>query len=302
VHALHPKTAQEVVALAERAEALGYSSVLVQDHVENQAFGSFAAMAFMAAATSKIHIGSLMLCNDFRHPLLLARELTTIAQAAPGRLEVGIGAGWMRSDYDILGIPMDRGGIRVRRLGEAVRVLKRSFADPVVDLAGEHYAIAAHDNSFRIDGRRPTIILGGGAPRMLSLAAREADIVAVNPSVPEGSIGPAMGAYMNRAATIEKIGIVRAAAGERYDEVEICNLVNMVAITANADAAARAIGDVVGLGPEEIPRAEICLVGSVGEVVDELEQRRDQLDMSYIVVPDEVLDAFVPVMEALQGS
>ena len=172
---------------AKELEQLGYSTLFVPDHFD-EGPGPIAAMAAMAAVTSTINVGVLVFDCDFRHPAVLARELATIDVMSEGRLEVGLGAGWKRLDYDRSGIPMDRPGVRVSRLMEHAAVLKGLWADGAFSFSGEHYEIAELDGTpapFRPGG--PPILVGGGAPRLLKWAGATADIVGVNASIHSGS-------------------------------------------------------------------------------------------------------------------
>jgi probable F420-dependent oxidoreductase len=216
-------TADAWSAMARRAEALGYDVLLVPDHLGGQ-LSPLAALASAAAVTTRIRIGSNVFANDFRHPLVLAREAATLDVLSNGRLEFGIGAGWRVSDYTQLGVPYDPAGRRIDRMEEAVTIIKRLFAGETVTVAGDHYRLRGARLSPRTVQRpRPPILLGGGGPRMLRIAAREADIVGF---VPQFS---AAGRPIIRQATegipegpiVGKVPrLIKPAAGETYHAIE----------------------------------------------------------------------------------
>src|SRR4051812_33375844 len=173
---------------ARKLESSGYSTAFVPDHFD-EGLGPITAMAVAAAATTTLNVGPLVLDCDFRHPAVLARELASIDQLSGGRLEVGLGAGWKRLDYDRSGIPMDRPGVRVDRLIEHATILRGLFGEGPFSFAGEHYTIPDLDGPpapHRPGG--PPILIAGGAPRVLRFAGSFADIVGLNASIHSGAI------------------------------------------------------------------------------------------------------------------
>ena len=171
-----------------RVEALGYDTLAVADHFP-RGLGPFVALATAAAVTDRIRVGAFVFANDFRHPAVLAKEAATLDLLSDGRLEVGIGAGWLRSEYEATGIPFDRAGVRIDRLAEAVSLIKRLWTEDSVTFQGRFYQ--ATDLSILprpVQAPHPPVMVGGGGQRILSLAARHADIVALNPrATPEGT-------------------------------------------------------------------------------------------------------------------
>ena len=209
-------TADDWISTAKKAEDLGYSALLMPDHYGDQ-LGVIPALAAAAAVTTDLRVGSLVFANDFRHPALLAKDTATIDLLSNGRLEVGIGAGWMNDDYSWTGVPHDRAGVRIDRMIEAIEVVKGLWGDEPFSYSGDHYTITemnGHPKPVQAGG--PPIIVGGGGKRVLSTAARLADIVGVNPNVGAGVVGPEAIASMSADATEEKMGWVRAAAGDRF--------------------------------------------------------------------------------------
>ena len=172
---------------ARMAEGLGYSTLYVSDHLDAQ-FGPLVAMTVAAEATSTLHVGSVVLNNDLRHPVVLAKEIATLGLAAEGRVEVGLGAGWLRSDYEQAGIEFDEPAVRVDRLAESLAVMKRLWSEGEATFAGRYYTV----RDARCDPRPaspPRVMVGGGSRRILTVAAEQADTVGVNTSLASGEKG-----------------------------------------------------------------------------------------------------------------
>src|SRR5215470_4389252 len=201
-------------ARARRAEDLGYSSLLMPDHLQDQ-WAPLVALTVAVEATTRLHVGTLVFANDYRHPVVLAKELATLDRASEGRLEVGLGAGWKRSDYEEAGLPYDRPGTRIERAGEAIDVMRAlwSSSDPV-HFEGAHYQVegaVGTPRPWRPAG--PPICVGGGGRRILSLAVRVADVVSLNAMLTSGELGVDTASSATPAAFDEKVGWVRDAAG-----------------------------------------------------------------------------------------
>lgn len=227
------------VDLARRVEAHGYSTLTMPDHFDDQLAPVPALMA-AADATERLRVGALVWDNDYRHPLVLAKELATMDVLSDGRLEIGIGAGWMRTDYDSAGLPYDPAGVRVDRFVEALAVMKGLFGDEPVTFAGTHYRITAHQGRpTPVQRPWPPFLIGGGGRRVLSIAGREADIVGVNATLVNGKIDGAALASMGPAAVDEKVGWVRAAAGERLGDIEMNVRSFFVRVTDDRTGTAR---------------------------------------------------------------
>jgi probable F420-dependent oxidoreductase len=288
--------------LARQAEDLGYSTLFVPDHFEEQ-FGPLVALTAAAMATTTLRVGALVLDNDYRHPVPLAKELASLDVVSGGRLEVGLGAGWMRTDYDRAGMPYEPAKVRVDRMAEAITVLKGCFAEGPFSYAGEHYTIDAYDNRpSPVQRPHPPLLLGGGGKRMLGIAAREADIVGINPSLHAGEVGPDAAADATAEATDRKLAWVREAAGDRFDDLELNCLVLATLVTDDRDGTAAMMGNMFGLdaaGALEVPHA---LIGTIDEIVETLQARRDRWGMSYVVVQGDAMEAFAPVVAQLAGT
>lgn len=286
---------------AREVEQLGYSTVFVPDHLD-EGPGPIAAMAAMATVTSTLTVGALVLDCDFRHPAVLARELATVDVLAEGRLEVGLGAGWKRLDYDRSGIPMDRPGVRVTRLQEHAAVLKGLWADGPFSFTGEHYAITAMDGTpapHRPGG--PPILVGGGAPRLLRWAGSTADIVGVNASIHSGEIDQAAALDAAPERIDEKVGWVREGAGDRFDDLEINAWLAAAELTEDTSLPAT-MAELFGTDEASFRASPLALVGAAGEVAEALHQRRERWGYSYHVIPGDKAHDFAPVVASLTGT
>lgn len=299
---LHAATsAEHWTAQVRRAEELGYSTVFLPDHFGDQ-LAPVPALAAAAAVTTDLHIGCLVFDNDYRHPLVLAKELATLDVLSGGRLEVGLGAGWMKSDYDESGIDFDDPATRVDRFEEGLSVIKGLLGTDPVTFKGSHYEIDRHNGLPKPVNGRPPVLIGGGKKRMLSIAGREADIVGVNPTIPNGAIDADAARSGTAEETIRKLGWIREAAGTRYADLEI-NLLNFACmITDDRAQLADQLAPAFGLSPDALLEFPHALLGTVDEIVEDLEDRRDRYDASYIVVQSDAMEPMAPVVARLAGT
>jgi probable F420-dependent oxidoreductase len=286
---------------ARRIEDLGFSALLMPDHFGDQ----FSPMpAFMAAAdaTTILRVGGLVLDNDFKHPFVLAKEIATLDVLSGGRVELGIGAGWMITDYEASGIPYESPGVRVSKLQESVKIMKGLFGDAPFAFKGQHYQINGNGLPKPVQKPHPPILIGGGGKRVLRFAAREADIISVNFNLQEGAVGAATMATGTAEATREKIGWIRDAAGARFDDIELNVTIFATIVTDDAAKIAERVAPGFGTTPEELPRAPHALIGSVDQIVDELERRRDEYGFSYIAFSGDVFEQTAPIVARLAGK
>jgi probable F420-dependent oxidoreductase len=284
---------------ARELEALGYSALHAPDHFD-EGLGPIAAMASAAAATRSLVVATAVLAADFRHPAVLARELAAIDVLSAGRLEVGLGAGYNVDDYRWSGIAMGPPKVRVDRLEEYVAVLRGLFADGPFSFHGDHFHIDALDGTPRphTPGGPPILIAGGG-PRMLRFAARHADIVGVNPSLPT-SEKRAEAARDGVAARIdEKFALIREAAGARYADLEFHGWLRHAEVTDDGHGAAARIATATGLTETDVLESPFVLVGSVEEIAERLEARRVRWGYSYYTVQQPAAREFAAVVAAL---
>jgi probable F420-dependent oxidoreductase len=287
---------------AKKAESLGYSTLLMPDHFGNQ-LSPVPALAVAAAATETLRVGTLVFGNDFRHPAELAKETATLDLLSDGRLEVGLGAGWMTEDYTWTGIAHDRAGVRIDRMIEAIAVLRGLWGDDAFSFDGEHYRITEMNGLPKaVQAGGPPLVVGGGAKRVLSTAARLADIVGVNPNVGEGKFGAEASASMSADATDEKLGWVREAAGDRFDDIEISILKFVTIVTDDREAVAGKVGPAMGMDAATALASPHMIIGSAEQIADELIEQRERWQGSYVTVQSDALESFAPVVAALTGT
>jgi probable F420-dependent oxidoreductase len=294
-------TGAEWAAQARKAEDLGYSTLFLPDHFGDQ-LAPLPAMMAAADATTDLKVAALVFDNDYKHPVVLAKELATVDVLSGGRIEVGLGAGWMATDYVQSGIPMDSPGVRVSRMEEGIAVLKGCFGPGPFSFKGEHYEITGYDAKPKPVQSPPPFLIGGGAKRVLSIAAREAQIVGINPSIHSGRVDAA--AAQNGAAeeTDKKLGWVKDAAGDGYGDLEI-NLLQFAAIVTDDRAGtAEMMAPLFGLPPEELETYPHACIGTIDQICDSLRARRERWDASYIVFQGDTMETMAPVVAALRDT
>ncbi|MQY09554.1 TIGR03621 family F420-dependent LLM class oxidoreductase [Actinomadura macrotermitis] len=289
-------TGRDWAAKARRLEDAGFDALLVPDHLVGPRFAPLAAMTAAACATTRLKVGTLVFANDFRHPAVLAKEAASLDVLSDGRLEFGLGTGWMAHDYHRAGLALDPPGVRVDRLAEAIAVLKGLWRGGPFSFTGEHYRIdGLEQEPLPVQRPGPRLMLGGGGPRMLRLAAREADIVNLTLRVRADGTGPDT-ADGGPDAFRRKIEILREAAGDRFPEIELGTSILRAGdarSTAPWSAAAPAAQDGT---PQVLP-------GGPAEIADRIRHWRAELGLSYFVLHhEEDLDAFAPAVTELAGS
>jgi probable F420-dependent oxidoreductase len=292
----------DLAATARNAEELGYSTAFFPDHFGDQLAPLIGLMA-IADATAQLRIGTLVLDNDYRHPVVLAKECATLDVLSGGRLELGLGAGWMRSDYEQSGIPMDAPKVRVDRFEEGIRVLKNAFADGPRDFAGSHYTVTGYDGRPKpVQKPWPPFLLGGGMRRVLSIAGREADIVGINPSIPSGQVDTEAARSGAADRTDQKVAWVREAAGDRFDDLELNLLVFSCVLTEDRTGTIEAMAPMFGLDPAEVQDHPHTMVGTVDQICEDLERRRERWGTSYITIQGDAMETAAPIVAKLAGS
>lgn len=286
---------------AKRAESLGFDILQIPDHLGEQlAIGP--ALAVAAEATTTLRIGTLVWQNDLRHPALLAKEAATLDLLSGGRLELGIGAGWLRNEYQQAGLPFDANGVRVSRLSESLEILAGLFGGAPYSFAGEHYRITDHQLFPPPTQRpRPPILVGAGHPRMLRLAGRHADIVGfLTTSVASGVVEDEP--LLRRDDHVARqIGWVREGAGERFGGIELSSVLSVEVTDDRARAIERMIAERGwhGVTAADVVRMPAIAVGSTEEIAEGLVRWRSTLGLSYAVVSSDDLEAFAPVVARL---
>jgi probable F420-dependent oxidoreductase len=300
----HAASAIDFREKARQAEALGYSTLFVPDHFIDHPLAPMPAMATAAAVTDTLRVGSLVLGNDYKHPVVLAREAATLDLLSGGRLELGLGAGWMTADYEKAGLELDRPAVRIDRLEESVAVVKGLMADGAFSFQGKHYTVTELDGQPKpVQQPHPPFIIGGGGPKVLALAAREATIVGINANLRGGvAISDDAARSMTGAATDEKIAHLRAVAGDRFDDLELQSFVGFTNFTDDRTSLAEMMAGAFGVSPEEALETPVVLAGTLEQMIEDLQARRERWQMSYVVVGVDVMEEFAPAVAKLAGT
>jgi probable F420-dependent oxidoreductase len=273
------------------------------DHFIDTLHAPIVGIAIAAEATERLRVGTLVLGNDYKHPAVVAKEFATLDLLSGGRVEAGIGAGWQKSDYDAIGFPYDGPGTRIERLEEALTIMKGAWGEGPFSLAGKHYTITAYDGIPKpAQQPRPPILVGGGGPKLLRLAGREADIVGINPNLRKGEVSADAVQDTVASMTKQKIEWVREGAGSRFDDLELQIRYFVTAITDDRRGLAEAVAGGFGLDADTALESGVALVGTTDECCDLLVQRREEWGVSYVVVGDDQYESFAPVVERLAGT
>ncbi|MGC4959448.1 TIGR03621 family F420-dependent LLM class oxidoreductase [Actinomadura citrea] len=296
------RSGRELAGTARRAEELGYDVLTLRDHFVAGPFGDqlapMVALASAAAATSALRLGTMVLSNDFRHPVMLAKEAATLDHLSDGRFELGLGAGWLREEYEAAGMAFDRPGTRVGRLAESLQILRGLLSGEKTTFTGEHYTIDGLA-VFPRPERRPPLVVGAGSRRMLGIAGRYADTVGILPrALPEGTISEEVSERLPDTIA-RKVDWVREAAAGRDVELSM-----MVTPTIGPDPrrAAAKVAVTRGWGTSS---AEVVLdmpsqfVGPPEHIAEQMLARRDRFGFTYYQVSDAVMEAFAPVIPLL---
>ena len=298
---------------ARAVEALGYSTYGLADHFVRP-FAPLVAGQAVADATTTLRITQTVLAQDFREPAVLAKELATLDVLSEGRLQVGLGAGWLQQEYEDASMRFESASVRIARLEETAIILKGLFGDEPFSFSGEHYRInALQGRPTPVQRPRPPIMIGGGGKKVLAVAARQADIVQLMPSNRGGrtSLDPSQ---FSATAIEEKIGWIRDAAGDRFDEIELSAQLIECAVTDRpqehlSDLAERIAGVIehmgggrIDLGEDDLRRSPIVAVGTLDEVCEQLVDTRDRYGISYFTAPIEARpEVLAPVIERIAG-
>jgi probable F420-dependent oxidoreductase len=287
---------------ARLVETLGYKTLYLPDHFGDQ-LSPIAALMSAADATTTLRVGSLVFDNDYRHPVVLAKEAATLDLLSEGRVDFGLGAGWQVSDYEQTGIPFDPPGLRIERMAEALQIIKSFFAGGSVSFTGKHYKVDAVEAApVPVQKPHPPIVLGGGGKRMLHLAGREADIVSINFNLSEGRVNRNLVRTGLAEATDEKVAWIREGAGDRFAAIELSVTVFVANVTDDRDTVAGALAAGLRSEPDEMLHTPHFLIGTVEQIIEDLQARRERFGISYVVVPDEAAISLAPVVERLTGT
>jgi probable F420-dependent oxidoreductase len=291
------ESAEEWRALARKAEDLGYATLLVADHFGRQ-LAPLPALLAAAQATTSLKVGTFVLDNDFRHPALTAKEAATVQVLTNERFELGIGAGWNPVDYEKTGLTFEPAGTRVGKLEEALQIIRPFLAGEEVNFQGQYYTVSGLEPSPRPE-QAPKIMIGAAGRRMLTLAARYADILNFpdRPSVGVSTAGnPGLGLSMP-----QQMEIVRREAGDRYAQLELSSL-TIPRITTEVERTIEALASQMRTTPEVVDAMPGTLVGSEGAIEEKLLANRERYDISYPVIPGAAIDTMAPLVARLAGT
>jgi probable F420-dependent oxidoreductase len=287
--------------LARRTEAAGYEVLTMPDHFTDQ-LAPIPALMAAASATTTLRVGALVFDNDYKHPVVLAKELATIDLLSDGRLDIGLGAGWMISDYEEAGMPYDSPKVRIDRFIEGVAVIRGAMAEGSFSFSGDHYTITNYNGQPKPIQARPPLLIGGGGKRVLTYAAREADIIGINGTLTAGVVGPEALSTMTAESVDEKVAIVAAAGAHRINDIEMNIRTFFVKVTNDRAATVDGISSMFGVSKDMIDASPFALIGSVEECIEQLLERRERWGFSYTIVGAENIDECAPIVAALRGK
>jgi probable F420-dependent oxidoreductase len=291
---------KEWADLARAAEDLGYASFQIDDHFGNQLAPVPAIMA-AACATEKIYVGPHVAGIDFRNPVLFAKEAATIDLLSDGRMMLGLGAGWSKDDYAIAGIDQAAASVRIERLGEAVSIMRGLWGAEPFSFEGTHFSVA-EVNAMPKPVNQIPILIGGGGQKLLTLATQVADIVGINPKIVGKSINPRSMATAAADAVDEKIGFVKAAAGDRFGEIELQLQLFKTQVTDDPGPVIDGLAKAFGLPPEVVATAPFFQIGTVAQIKENLIAMRERWGISYIVCQNDGTQSLAPIVAELAGT
>jgi probable F420-dependent oxidoreductase len=293
-------TGEEWLARAKRLEDIGYATLSMPDHMVGGAWSSMPALAAAAAITTRLRVGNLVVANDFRNPVVLARELATLDVISTGRVEIGLGAGWFDRDYHSIGIPFDRGRIRVARLAEAVVLMKRLFTEDEVTFKGTYYRTTRSECRPKpVQQPRPPFLMAAGGPQILELAGREADIVAVIP--PGAGVRPPAPDDVAAAGVRRQLEIVRDAAGSRFDEIELSCFLD-VTLTEDRNEAIAELTEKGKVDPAVLGSSVYRGIGTLDQIREHIVRVRRETGITYFCLRGPHVEELGPVVRDLTGT
>ena len=293
-------SAKEWTDIVRRVEDLGYDSFQMDDHFGSQ-LGLVPALMAAASATSKILVGPHVAGVDFRNPVLFAKECATIDLLSDGRFTLGIGAGWSKSDYAVAGIHQDDAVTRIARLSEAVTIMRGLWGRDSFSFDGQHYQVAEVNGMPKPVSDIP-VMIGGGGPKILSLAAQQADIVGINPKIVDRSINPESMRTAAADAVDQKVAWVREAAGDRFDQLELQMQIFKTVVTDDHTGVVEQLAGGLGLPPDIVATAPFFQVGTVEQITENLLAIRERWGISSILFQADGIEPMAPVVAQLAGT
>lgn len=313
VQSFNADSAQDWTAQVQRAEELGYSAFHLADHIlgagpalekanhPEQNLAAIPAMAYAAAVTNSIHIGCRVFCIDYHLPIVLIKSAMTIDKLSSGRLEFGLGAGWITEEYEALGITKDEPAVRIDRLGDVIAGVRAFCGEGAADLSNDTIDWKGFEGIPK-PLSKPPIMVGGGSPRILRLAGREADIVSLNFNNRAGMIGPDGVGLSTEEETLKKMRWVKEGAGDRFNELEIEIGAYFTFVMDDPSPVLGQFAQMFGMTEDQMRAHPHALFGSVDTICEELERRREMFGISYITVNKDTMEAFAPIVERLNGK
>lgn len=316
IQAFSSPTKHEWVDLARKVEDSGFSTLHVADHylgpgsrIEGtghrvQAMALIPALTAAAMATTTLRIGSRMACTSYHLPTILTKEMATIDVLSEGRLEIGLGAGWLVNEYEGMGIPFESAGRRIQLMRETAEFMLMAYgSDAEVDYHGEFIDSSGYVAVPRpVQAPHPPLMIGGGAPKVLGIAGELADIASVNFNNSSGVVGAGSISSSTEDETRKKVQWIKDGAGDRFDQIELETATYFISIDGRSEITPDAVSKRTGLEMADLKRFPHAAVGSVDEICDELIRRREEYGFSYITVGDAHLDAYLPIVERLAGT
>jgi probable F420-dependent oxidoreductase len=292
-----------------RIEDLGFSTVAISDHfTQGWVIEPTIAMTVAAEVTERLRVLSLVLGNDYRHPVLVHKAMATLDVLSEGRVEIGLGAGWLLSDYQAASIPYAAPGVRVARLDESIQILKGLFAPPPFNFTGRHYGITMLDGLPKpVQRPHPLLLVGGGRKRVLSIAGRHADIAGINPSLEAGGVTPAVVLDMTARRVAQKLAWVREAAvacGRPVEDIEIQMSLLVCRVTGSAGKAEEAVSSLASsasIDPAALQQSPAVLSGSLEQCVEKLQEIRERFGISYVNLGGN-MEAAASIVRRLAGT
>ena len=306
VHVTTVMKGTELTKFAQRAEQLGYDTITVADHVRPNQMSTVPFMAATAMVTERLKVGSLVFGNDYRHPVILARDMSTIDVLSGGRALVGIGAGWLVSDYEAAGFPLDPPGVRIDRLSEAIAVMKGLWHNDSFSFEGKHFQLRNCASTPRpVQSPHPKLMIGAGGPRMLKLAAREADIINLSANQRVGAYDPAMyqdGQNALVEAFDQRVELVRNEAGMRFREIELSSLAYDVAVTDDRDQAVAVRAKTMGVSCEWVLASPMIFIGTLAEIEADIIAKNKRYGIAYWIFFGEQMEQLAPLVARLSTT
>ena len=311
--AFEAESAKDWQEKAKKAEDSGFSAFHLADHYLGpgpaldaashpvQNIAAVPAIMAAASATNSIKVGCRVFCTSYRPAGVLAKEAMTLDFLTEGRLELGLGAGWVTSEYEALGIPFDPPGKRITRLEETIAVVKAHMKGEDLNFNGDQVKASGYQGLPASPSGKVPLMIGGGAPRVLGIAGREADIVSINYNNSSGHLAGSRETD-TAEATLKKIEWIKEGAGNRFNDIELEIGAYLTIVTDNQTETAKSFTDMLGMSVEEVLSFPHALIGSVDYICEELEKRRELFGITYISFPDSAAESAIPIVEKLSGK